>query len=183
MRTAARELELDMLILATGYDGLTGALMAFDVVGREGRTINKEWAAGGQSHLGLMMAGFPNLFMICGPNGPSALANIFTINEQNVDWVADAIMHMRATGTTAMEPTAAAQQAWMDMIAVLAENTLLSKAKTWYTGTNIAGKALGLTMYTGGFNTYAELCRASAESGYADMAFEGIGQPENSVAA
>lgn len=183
VRTAARELELDMLILATGYDGLTGALMAFDVVGREGRTINKEWAAGGQSHLGLMMTGFPNLFMICGPNGPSALANIFTINEQNVDWVADAIMHMRATGTTAMEPTAAAQQAWMDMIAVLAENTLLSKAKTWYTGTNIAGKALGLTMYTGGFNTYAELCRASAESGYADMAFEGIGQPENSVAA
>ncbi|MFD2137671.1 flavin-containing monooxygenase [Novosphingobium resinovorum] len=87
VRTASREIELDMLILATGYDGLTGALMAFDVVGRDGKTINEEWKGGAHSYLGLMMKDFPNLFIVCGPNGPSALANIFTINEQNVNWL------------------------------------------------------------------------------------------------
>jgi len=72
VRTASGEVELDMLILATGYDGLTGALTAFDVVGRDGRTVNDKWKEGARSYLGLMMEGFPNLFMTTGPNGPDA---------------------------------------------------------------------------------------------------------------
>ena len=178
VRTATREIELDMLILATGYDGLTGALMAFDVVGRGGKTINQEWKDGAHSYLGLMMKDFPNLFMICGPNGPSALANIFTINEQNVNWLAGAIEHMRGTGLTAMEPTGAAEQAWMDHVHELSLNTLVSKAKTWYTGANVAGKARGLTMYTGGFKAYREACQDAADDNWRGLVFEKAGVRE-----
>jgi len=166
-----------MLILATGYDGLTGALMAFDVVGRGGVRVNERWAEGAQSYLGLMMRDFPNMFMVCGPNGPSALANIFTINEQNVNWIAEAIGHMRANGLTAMEPTGEAEQEWMALVSELAEQTLLSKAKTWYTGTNISGKARGLTMYTGGFKNYREVCQAVADDLYPHVHFERRGLP------
>ncbi|MFC0684214.1 flavin-containing monooxygenase [Novosphingobium clariflavum] len=178
VRTATREIELDMLILATGYDGLTGALMAFDVVGRGGKTINQEWKDGAHSYLGLMMKDFPNLFMICGPNGPSALANIFTINEQNVNWLAQAIDHMRGSGLTAMEPTGEAEQEWMDLVHDLSLNTLVSKAKTWYTGANVAGKARGLTMYTGGFKAYREACQDAADDNWRGLVFEKAGVRE-----
>jgi cation diffusion facilitator CzcD-associated flavoprotein CzcO len=177
VQTTEREIELDMLILATGYDGLTGALMAFDVVGRGGKTINEEWKAGSHSYLGLMMKDFPNLFMICGPNGPSALANIFTINEQNVNWLADAITHMRSQSLTAMEPTEEAEHEWMELVGELAERTLVSKANTWYTGGNVAGKARGLTIYTGGFQNYRKACQDAADAGYRGITFERAGVP------
>ena len=128
-----------------------------------------------------MMQDFPNMFMICGPNGPSALANIFTINEQNVNWLADAIAHMRAHGLTAMEPTGAAEQEWMDLVAELADRTLVSKANTWYTGTNIAGKARGLTIYTGGFKAYRETCDEVVADEYRGLVFERIGTHEHAT--
>jgi cation diffusion facilitator CzcD-associated flavoprotein CzcO len=181
VQTTEREIAIDMLILATGYDGLTGALMAFDVVGRGGKTINEEWKSGSHSYLGLMMKDFPNLFMVCGPNGPSALANIFTINEQNVDWIAGAITHMRGNSLSAMEPTAEAEREWMDLVAQLAANTLMSKANTWYTGTNIAGKARGLTIYSGGFKAYREACQAVADDNYRGITFEHAGVPAHAA--
>jgi cation diffusion facilitator CzcD-associated flavoprotein CzcO len=105
VRTASGEVELDMLILAIGYDGLTGALTAFDVVGQGGRKVNDKWKDGARSYLGLMMEGFPNLFMTTGPNGPAALANIIRISEHDVDWIAGAITHMQKNGLTTVEPT------------------------------------------------------------------------------
>ena len=172
VQTAAREVELDMLILATGYDGLTGALMAFEVRGRDGRDLREKWSAGAESWMGLMIEGFPNLFMICGANGPAALANIITINEQNVDWFADVIRHMDRQGLATVEPTRAAEEAWMDEVGALASTNLLSKAQTWYTGANVEGKARGLTLYTGGFAKYRDRCAAVADDGYAGLVFE-----------
>jgi cation diffusion facilitator CzcD-associated flavoprotein CzcO len=161
--TASGEVELDVLIFATGYDGLTGALLAFEVTGREGRALSKVWENGPVSYLGLMVPGFPNLFTVAGANGPAALANLITLDEHNVDWIIDAIAHMRREGLTAMEPSVAAQQAWMDTVFSLAELTLVSKANTWYTGGNISGKPRGLSMYTGGYQRYVEACRQAAD--------------------
>ncbi len=172
VRLESGEVELDMLILATGYDGLTGALMAFDVVGRGGLTVNEVWKSGARGHLGLMMAGFPNLFLTTGPTGPAALANIIRTSEHDVDWIATAMAHMDAKGLTAMEPTPAAEDRWMAIVAALAERTLVSKAKTWYVGANVEGKSQGLTMFTGGFVKYREYCRTAAEAGYTDFTFE-----------
>lgn len=173
VRTASGEVELDMLILATGYDGLTGALLAFDVVGRGGQKVNDKWKDGARSHLGLMMEGFPNLFMTTGPNGPAALANIIRISEHDVDWIADAMRFMEANELASMEPTPEAEQAWMDTVYALSQRTLLTKAKTWYVGANVKDKPQGLTLFTGGFLKYREHCAAAAQ-GYKGFAFESV---------
>ncbi len=169
------EVPLDVLILATGYDGLTGALMAFEVRGRNGLDLREKWQDGAVSYLGLMLAGFPNLFMVCGANGPAALANIISINEQNVDWICALIDHMEATGMATAEPAGESEERWMEIVRMLAEKTLLSKANTWYVGANVEGKTRGLTMFTGGFAKYGEHCQAVVDSGYAELVFEPVG--------
>ncbi len=171
VRTESGETELDALIFATGYDGLTGALLAFDVVGRQGRTVTEKWADGARSCYGLMMEGFPNFFMTTGPNGPSALANIIRISEHDVDWIAQLLTHMHSEGLASVEPTWQAEQAWMDVVRALAQRTLVSKAKTWYVGANVKDKPQGLTIFTGGFNKYREHCAAAAQDGYRNFAF------------
>ncbi len=172
VRTRSGEVELDVLILATGYDGLTGALLAFDVVGRDGRTVEDKWKDGAYSYLGLMMEGFPNLFMTTGPNGPAALANIIRISENDVDWIADAMTHMARNGLSTIEPTAEAERRWMDIVFRLSQRSLLLKAKTWYVGANVKDKPQGLTLFTGGFAKYREYCAAAVQDGYRDFVFE-----------
>lgn len=166
VRTQSGEVELDMLIFATGYDGLTGAMLAVDVQGRDGLRVSQKWSEGARSYLGIMMAGFPNLFMTTGPNGPAALANIIRISENDVDWIADAMRHMSATGQTAMEPTAEAEDGWMKTVAALSQRSLLNKAKTWYLGANVKDKPQGLSMFTGGFPKYREYCALATQDGY-----------------
>jgi cation diffusion facilitator CzcD-associated flavoprotein CzcO len=172
IRTEAGETELDVLIFATGYDALTGALLAFDVVGRGGRKLNDKWKSGARSFLGLMMEGFPNLFATCGPNGPAALANIITISEHDVDWIAELITHMDKHGLVAAEPTLEAENEWMNLVFTLAERSLIRKANTWWVGSNVKGKPQGLSMFIGGFNKYRELCTAAASEGYTKLSFD-----------
>lgn len=165
------EVELDMIIFATGFDGLTGALVAFDIEGRDGVKLQEKWKNGPRSFLGIGIESFPNFFMTVGPNGPSALANIIRINENDVDFIARAITYMDENGLTGMEPSRESVDDWMDQIQHLAGRTLLSKAKTWYVGANVEGKAQGLTLYTGGFAKYVEACEAAAENGFAAFNF------------
>lgn len=180
VRTQAGEVELDMLIFATGYDALTGALLAFDVVGRNGKKLNEKWKSGSRSYLGLMMEGFPNLFTTCGANGPAALANIITINEHDVDWIADLMVHMEKHGLAVAEPTKEAEDEWMKLVFTLAERSLLRKANTWWVGSNVKGKPQGLSMFIGGFNKYREHCTAVATDGYKKLTF---GRSKADVAA
>jgi cation diffusion facilitator CzcD-associated flavoprotein CzcO len=171
VRSEAGEVELDILIFATGYDALTGALLAFDVVGRGGRRLNDHWKAGARSYLGHMMEGFPNFFMTTGPNGPAALANIPRLSEHDVDWIAGAIVHMRMNGLVSIEPTRRAEDEWMDLVHATSKHSLLLKAKTWYLNANVKDKPQGLTLFTGGFKKYRELCESAAKDGYRGFAF------------
>jgi hypothetical protein len=123
------------------------------------------------SYMGLMMKGFPNLFTTTGPNGPAALANIVRISENDIDWFAALMTHMTENGLANVEPTEQAEQAWMQVVANLAQRTLLSKAKTWYVGANVAGKAQGLSMFTGGFPKYREFCNQAMMSGWKELEF------------
>ena len=172
VRVKSGEIPLDALIFATGYDGLTGALMAFEVRGRDGEDLREKWRHGARSWLGLMLAGFPNLFMLCGANGPAALANIISIDEQNVDWITALMCHMEENDLATVEPTPAGEDRWMGIVTALSEKTLMSKADTWYTGGNVAGKTRGLTMFTGGFAKYVEHCQAAVDNGYAELIFQ-----------
>ena len=158
--------ELDVLIFATGFDAVTGAMGAMDIRGRGGRMLADEWAGGVRSYLGLMVAGFPNLFMVNGPGSPGVLANMVLTSEHHVDWIADAIAHLDAGGHRAIEPEEKAQDDWMDECARLAEATLFPKADSWYVGANIPGKPRVFMLYTGGFGTYRQVTQELTEAGY-----------------
>jgi len=172
VRSQSGEIALDMLIFATGYDALTGALLAVDITGRDGRKVHDKWKNGARSYLGIMMEGFPNLFMTTGPNGPAALANIVRTSENDVDWIADAILHMDRNGLSSIEPTRRAEDDWMALVARLAQRSLILKAKSWWVGANVEGKPQGLPMFTGGFHKYREHCAAAAQDGYRNFSFE-----------
>jgi hypothetical protein len=110
--------------------------------------------------------------MTTGPNGPAALANIIRISEHDVDWIAALMIHMDEHALSSVEPTRQAEDRWMDIVLKLAERTLITKAKTWWVGANVEGKAQGLTLFTGGFLKYREHCAAAVENGYRDFEFE-----------
>ncbi|WP_419320624.1 flavin-containing monooxygenase [Caulobacter sp. ErkDOM-E] len=166
LRTARREVALDVIIMATGYDALTGPMLAIDITGRDGLKLSEAWRDGPKSYLALLMHGFPNLFIIGGPSGPSILANYIRLDEMNVDWVVDCILHMRRQGLATVEATADAQARWGQTVCEIADRTLYVKADTWYTGTNIEGKPRGFFVFAGGLNRYAEVCAGVAAAGY-----------------
>lgn len=126
---------------------------------------------GGRSYLGLAMEGFPNLFMIAGANGPSALANFIILNEQNVDWICDCIEHMRKAGLRTVEAQREAEDGWIRTVSELAARSLMPTANTWYTGTNVPGKPRFFPIYVGGLGRYREICTNVAEDGYRGFSF------------
>ena len=158
--------ELDCLVFATGFDAVTGALNRIDIRGRSGRSLKEKWAAGPRSYLGLMSAGFPNLFTITGPGSPSILTNVVVSIEQHVEFIAAAIVDLAAKGLTEMEAEAAAEDAWVEHVADVANRTLLVTVNSWYMGANTPGKPRVILPYAGGFNVYRRQCDEIAASGY-----------------
>ena len=98
IETADESFGFDAIVYATGFDAMTGALVAADVAGRDGLSLKEKWAAGPSTYLGLMTAGFPNFFMLTGPGSPSVLSNMTVSIEQHVDWVAGCLKDMRGRG-------------------------------------------------------------------------------------
>jgi cation diffusion facilitator CzcD-associated flavoprotein CzcO len=171
IKTRTRHIELDTIILATGYDALTGPMLAIDIKGRSGRKLSEKWVNGPRTFLAMLMEDFPNLFVIGGPEGPSILANYIRLDELNIDWMMGCISYMQANGYTTVEATAEAEDSWQKTVTELADRTLYVKADTWYTGANIPGKPRGFHVYAGGLNRYAETCASVAASGYKGCRF------------
>ena len=167
VRTSGEDFTVDTLVLATGFDAMTGALLAVDIAGRDGVTLREAWADGPVSYLGLMVAGFPNLFTITGPGSPSVLSNMMVSIEQHVDWIADTIAAMRARGATTIEATREAQDDWVRHVAEVGASTLYPRANSWYMGVNVPGKPQVFMPYVGGVGTYREICDDIAARGYA----------------
>ena len=170
LRTKDGAYELDALVLATGFDAITGPLLAIDFRGRGGLRLRDKWASGARTYLGLGTVGFPNLFTITGPLSPSVLANMPTAIEQHVDWIGDCLVYMRDHDLAVIEATADAEDSWVAHTAEVAMGTLYPKANSWYLGSNIPGKPRQFGVYLGGFNTYRERCNAIAQSGYEGFA-------------
>jgi len=157
----------DVLIFATGFDALTGALTRIDPAGPGGERLRDIWAEGPVTFLGLMIPGLPNLFSISGPGSPSVLANMVLHAEIQVDWVMDLILAARERGVDEVEPRADAARAWTDHVAHAADQTLFTKAaSSWYLGANIDGKKRTFMPYAGGFGTYRRHCDEIARTGY-----------------
>ena len=162
---------VDSIVFATGFDAMTGTILAIDIRGRDGLAMREAWAEGPRTHLGLMVAGFPNLFLITGPGSPSVLSNMIVSIEQHVDWVCDALAHMARAGLSVMETTPKAQEAWVAHVNEVAHRTLYPQANSWYMGANIPGKPQLFMPYVGGVGTYRQLCDEIAAGGYPGFTF------------
>ncbi|MGI9509972.1 MAG: flavin-containing monooxygenase [Geminicoccaceae bacterium] len=156
---------LDMLILATGFDAMTGALDRIDIAGRRGQTLSEKWAEGPRTYLGLTIAGFPNLFTITGPGSPSVLTNMLPTIEQHVEWIADCIAYLQNNGIAEIEAAEAAEAAWVEHVGEVAGGTLYPQCNSWYLGANVPGKPRVFMPYPG-FPPYVEKCNAVAACGY-----------------
>ena len=153
-------------MFATGFDTVTGTLNKLNLRGRGGISLADKWQDGPRAYLGLGTAGFPNLFMITGPGSPGILTNFPGCIEQNVDWIADAMAHMRDIGAIEFEATPEAENEWVREIAEVADTTLMTEADSWYMNANVPGKPRVFTAYFSGMQTYAEVCAEVARDGY-----------------
>lgn len=166
IQTSAGEEAFDVIVFATGFDAMTGAIMNVDIQGRDGRRLRDKWAQGPHTYLGLGVAGFPNFFTITGPSSPSVLSNMLVSIEQHVDWISDCIGWMEREGHTLIEPTVEAEDEWAAHNEASAELTLFPQADSWYIGANVPGKPRTFMAYIGGVDTYRVICDTIAANGY-----------------
>ena len=159
--------ELDVLIMATGFDAGTGALTRMDIRGRDGHTIKDDWGREIRTTMGLMKHGYPNLFTTAVPLAPSAaLCNMTTCLQQQTEWIHDCIAHVRHEGKSVIEPTAEGEDAWVRHHDETAAANLISQTTSWYLGSNVPGKPRRVLSYTGGVGAYRDLCAQEAASDY-----------------
>ena len=169
----ASSYDFDAIVMATGFDAMTGAIVAVDIAGRDGVELRDRWADGPRTYLGLMSNGFPNLFMVTGPQSPSVLSNMAVSIEQHVDWICDTIEHLRSQEMTVIEPTRIAEDGWVQHTNDFAEITLFPEANSWYMGANVPGKPRVVLPYVGGVDRYRGICDAVVEHDY--LGFERSG--------
>jgi cation diffusion facilitator CzcD-associated flavoprotein CzcO len=166
LTTGGRAYPLDALVLATGFDAMTGTLTRLDVRGRGGVSMAQKWHAGPLNYLGLTVAGFPNFFNIAGPGSTSAFTNVIVAIEHHVDWIANCIAYLDDNGLTTIEATEASETDWADHVNAAAARTVFLTCNSWYLGANIPGKPRMFMPLAGGFPSYAKRCAQVAHDGY-----------------
>ncbi len=159
--------DLDIIILATGFDAGSGALARIDIRGRDGRSLAQEWGRDIRTTYGLAKEGFPNLFMTGAPLAPSAaLCNMTTCLQQQTEWISRCIRDLRAAGKSVIEPTPEGEEDWVRHHDEVANQNLISRTNSWYVGANVPGKPRRVLSYTGGVGTYRRKCDEAANDGY-----------------
>ena len=168
VRTVQGDYTFDVLVYATGFDAMTGALGKIDIRGRENRALTEYWEAGPRTYLGLQVAGFPNLFTVTGPGSPSVLSNMIVSIEQHIDWIARCISDLDQRGAQTIEATTEAEDEWIAHVNDVAQNTMFTakSCNSWYLGANIPGKPRIFMPYVGGVGVYREKCDEVARNGY-----------------
>lgn len=170
LRTANAEYDLDVIVTATGFDAVTGAMMRIDIEGVDGIKLADKWSEGPTTYLGAMIAGFPNLFMIHGPTTPAAQAQMITTGEWQVNWTAGVIDDMEREGYARIETNPEAENQWHEHVDMISEGTVHKLADSWYNGKNIEGKKGGFMIYVGGFPQYSAACTNAVDNDYEGFA-------------
>jgi cation diffusion facilitator CzcD-associated flavoprotein CzcO len=165
IRTRDGFYEVDLIVLALGFQAFRGAIEKVDIRNAQGDTPTTSWGRGPQTLLGLMTAGFPNLFILTGPGSPSVLANMFLINEFHVDWVADCIAYMDASGFATIEPEIEAQERWTEHVVAVAQRLLRLRVNNYMVHVNADGSRVFMP-YTGGLDAYVTKANEIAARGY-----------------
>ena len=158
--------EFDVIVFATGFDAMTGAIVAVDIKGRNGLPLAEKWADGPVTYLGLTVADFPNFFAVTGPGSPSVLSNMTVSIEQHVEWLTDCIGWLDANGYRTIDPSDKAEEAWVQHVFDAGSITLFPKANSWYMGANVPGKPRVFLPFVGGVGEYRRACDEVAEQEY-----------------
>ncbi len=169
IRTEQGSYDLDVIVYATGFDAMTGALTRIDIRGRGGMSLRDFWATEGPlTYLGLSLAGFPNLFIVQAPGSPSAATNFVAALEQHVEWIGDCIAHLRANDYRTIEALPENQREWIEHTTSLVAPTVLvhPTCNSWYNGGNVPGKKRMYMGYTAGIPEYRRRCDEIAAAGY-----------------
>ena len=166
IRTSDREIALDAIVFATGYDALTGALARIEIRGLGGLTLQDKWSLGPRTYLGLMSAGFPNFFIVTGPGSPSVLVNMIVGIEQHVEWIARCLVDLRDRGMTRIDAEREAENRWVAHVNAAADKTLFPLADSWFLGANVPGKPRVFMPYVAKIGVYRRECDAVAANGY-----------------
>jgi cyclohexanone monooxygenase len=169
--TRSGEHPIDMLVLATGFDAISGSMLRLDPKGRGGVSLKERWKDRFHNYLGLTIGGFPNLFVIHGPGSPGVFYNMPLGAERQMSWIGDVIRHLRERGLGAVEPTPDSEEAWGNEVSAIANATLFPRTDSWWTGANIAGKPRYFSAYLVGSLYYQRLSDV-ANKGYAGFVFE-----------
>jgi len=170
LKTAKASYELDAIVFATGFDAMTGAMKEVDIRNDKGLSIGEKWRDGPLTYLGIMVAGFPNLFMITGPQSPGVKSQMILSCEHHVDWIADCIKHLGERQLRRIEPDPSAEMAWVHHNNEVADSTLYPLANSWYMGSNIPGKPRVFMPYVGGVTAYKKKCDEVVAGGYTGFA-------------
>lgn len=161
--------EVDDIVLALGFDAITGAMHNIDICGRSGKILREKWAIKPSTLLGIMISGFPNLFTITGPGSPVDLGNMIPHIEENVKWITKCMEYLKEHHIDSIEPTINAQNNWMDHVDMVASQTLYVTGNSWYNGANIPGKPRFFMPYAGGFHNYLNMCERVTKNDYKDF--------------
>jgi cyclohexanone monooxygenase len=161
---------VDAIVLATGFDAMTGALMRIDIRNGSDEALAEKWQHGPRAYLGLMISRFPNLFTITGPGSPSVLTNMLPSIEQHVEWIGDCLVHLRESGKKRIDATEEAERRWVEHVNEVAGGNLRSTCSSWYVGANIPGKPRVFMPYIGGFPAYVGKCEEIVARDYEGFA-------------
>ncbi|THU89662.1 cyclohexanone monooxygenase [Dendrothele bispora CBS 962.96] len=168
-----KEYELDVLVLATGFDSVTGGITAIDLKGTNGKAIGEKWKEDGvHTYLGMTVATYPNMFIVYGPQGPTAFCNGPSCLELQAEWIINCIKHMLKHGYTTIETDKAAENAWRQIVIDTNNKTLFPLAKSWYMGANIPGKRIEPLNYPGGVPAYCKHITDVVEKDYEGFVFK-----------
>jgi cation diffusion facilitator CzcD-associated flavoprotein CzcO len=174
IRVGESEYEVDIIIFATGFDALTGALSAIEIEGRDGQSLDDRWRSGVRTHTGMATEGFPNLFFVYGPQTPHA--NIPPVVQKAGRWAIEAIKNLRANGLNYIEADADAMEIWHNKLHDAANATLLVRnsatSKAWFMGANVPGKRVDVLVYLGGAHNYLARLDELEASGYPGFVLE-----------
>ena len=166
VETTAAHYELDALVLATGFDAMTGAVNAIDITGINGKNLKSKWEAGPLTYLGISVSGYPNMFLVAGPGSPSVLTNMVHSIEVHVDWIGDLITRSRALGKRRIEANEQDEAKWVRHLSDLAAKTLYPQGNSWYLGANVPGKPRVFMPYVGGVPEYRRVIEDVAAKNY-----------------
>lgn len=171
--TEAGSYEVDAIVLAIGFDAFTGPLFGLNVTTPDSGRLQDVWSDGVRTYLGVLTAGFPNFFMIAGPQSPALASNVVMTIEQAVDWITDLIAHARAEGHELIEATPEGQDDWVNITELTVDQTLYATTDSWYRGSNVTGKPTTFMGYVGGVGHYRRICEEIARRAYPGVSLDG----------